>query len=103
MGTSLTFHGQDADVVLDDRAITIARATEGATTSEDEEPRDVDEGDVPVVIPRSEVTAVELKPPTLLGYGRLVISTRTMGQHTVQFARGEAQKHFANLEVIIRP
>jgi hypothetical protein len=98
MGTGLTFHGQDTDVVLDDRTITLVdtatSSTAGATG------RSGDGG--PVVILRSEVTAVELEPPTLLAYGRLVISTRAGTEHTVQFPR-PAQEHFENLEAIVRP
>lgn len=92
MGTSLTYRGQDADIELDDSTITLV---DTATASSAEAPD-------PVVILRSDVTGVELKPPTLLAYGRLVISTRAGGEHTVQFSK-ETQARFENLEAIIRP
>ncbi len=85
MGSGLTFSGQDADVVLEDRIVKFVGAT-----------------DEPVVILRSDISAVELTKATLLGYGRLVISTRAGDQHTVRFTR-DAQEHFDNLEAIIRP
>lgn len=87
MATNVTFHGQDVDVVLEDRTIRLVDAASG----EDQ-----------VEIPRSEIGAVDLKPPTLLGYGRLTLTTRAGATHTVEFAKG-AQEHFANLEGIIRP
>ena len=87
MSTGLTFHGQYVDVVLADRTLELADPTSG--------------GD-PVVLLRSEITDVELKRPTLLGYGRLVISTRGGDQHTVEFAK-DAQESFDNLAAIIRP
>ena len=90
---SLTFSGQDADVTLDDGTITFVPGGAGTTGAS--------AGD-PVVIPRSEVAGVDLKPASLLAYGRLVISTRSGDEHTVQFAR-EDQDRFANLEAIIRP
>lgn len=101
MGTSLTFHGQDADVAVDDRTVTLTGDV--ATSGPDERERSsrlVD--DDALVLPRSEIAGVTLEPATLLGYGRLAISTRAGRKHTVQFPR-DAQDHFANLEAIIRP
>ena len=87
MATNVTFHGQGVDVVLEDRTV---RLVDGAS------------GEDQVEIARSDIGAVELKPATLLGYGRRVVTTRAGATHTVEFAT-TAQDHFENLEVIIRP
>ncbi len=101
MGTSLTFHGQDAAVAVDDRIITLTGTV--ATSGPDERERATElPDDDPVVLPRSEIAGVTLEPATLLGYGRLAISTRAGRTHSVRFPR-DAQDHFANLEAIIRP
>ncbi len=90
--SNLSFHGQDTDVELGAGTITlVGRSADGAA----------DDGGS-VVVPRSEVAEVQLKASSLLAYGRLVITTRSGEQHTVQFAR-EEQEHFENLEAIIRP
>ena len=101
MGTSLTFHGQDADVAVDDRTITLTGAV--ATSGPDGQERSTDlVGDDALVLPRSEVAGVTLESATLLGFGRLAIQTRAGRTHAVQFPR-DAQERFDNLEAIIRP
>ena len=90
--SNLSFPGQDADVELGAETITLVGR----------KPGDSGEDGRPVVVPRSEVAAVELTAPSLLAYGRLEITTRAGERHTVQFARGE-QEHFENLQAIIRP
>jgi hypothetical protein len=111
MGSTLTFHGQDADVELGDGTITFVAhpapaADEATATAGDDTSAatgGTDTGDEqPVVIARSEVAGVQLTGASLLAYGRLVISTRGGEEHTVRFAR-EEQEHFENLEAIIRP
>jgi hypothetical protein len=101
MATSLTFHGQDADVAVGDRTITLTGAV--ATSGPDDRERSTGlADDDPVVLPRSEVAGVTLEPATLLEYGRLAIQTRAGRTHTVRFPR-DAQERFDNLEAIIRP
>ena len=94
----ITFHGQDADVVLDDSTLTLVGATLESTSSGDR-PAAADD---PVVLLRTDVDDVDLKPATLLGYGRLTIGSRAGDRYGVRFPR-EAQDHFENLVAIIRP
>ncbi len=90
--SNLSFHGQDADVELGAETITLVGRPAGGSGEDGR----------PVVVPRSEVAAVELTAPSLLAYGRLEITTRSGDRHTVQFAR-EDHEHFENLQAIIRP
>jgi hypothetical protein len=100
MGTNLRFHGQDADVVVDDSTVTLVGAAEPSGSGGSD---DAASGGGRVVILRSQIASVELTPATLLAHGRLEISTGTGDRHTVHFARGEAQERFTSLEAIIRP
>jgi hypothetical protein len=101
MGTKLTFQGVDSVVELEDHAVTLHGAK--STVRSDADAPVADEnptnGD-PVVIPRWEVQDVTLKPPTLLGYGKLTIATQAGREHTVEFSR-DAQDRFENLAAIL--
>ena len=95
----ITFHGQDADVELDDATLTLVGAT--AESSASGEKPAAAAGDR-VVLLRSDITEVELKAATLLGYGRLTVGSRAGDRYSVPFPR-DAQEHFENLEAIIKP
>jgi hypothetical protein len=101
MGTKLTFQGIDATVELDDQAITLrgAAATSAPAGGEDP-PRAASGGEDPVVIPRWEVEDVTVKSASLLGYGKLVITTKAGREHTVEFPR-DAEERFTNLAAIV--
>ena len=100
MGTTLSFHGVDAVLDLDDHAITLRRGAAAAPPAGDEASVAESAADAPVVIPRWEVEKVTLKPASLLSYGKLVIATKAGREHSLQFTR-DAQEQFADLAAII--
>jgi len=100
MGTKLTFQGVDSVVELEDHAVTLHGAKTTVRPGADAPVADEPAGGDPVVIPRWEVEGATVKPPTLLAYGKLVITTRAGREHTVEFSK-DAQDRFENLAAII--
>jgi hypothetical protein len=102
MSTKLTYQGVRTTVDLEDHAITLRESTEdamtaaGAGAASGVEP----ESKPPVVIPRWEIASATVKPATLLGYGKLVITTQGGQEHTVEFSK-DAQDRFSDLAAII--
>ncbi len=102
MSTKLTYQGVQTTVDLEEHAITLRPGTSdpmtaaGAGGTSGVEP----ESEPPVVIPRWEVASATVKPATLLGYGKLVITTQGGQEHTVEFSK-DAQDRFSDLATII--
>ena len=99
MATKLTYEGVDSTVELDDHALTIRGAAAAAPAGGDT-PAPPPPGDEPVVIPRWEVQDATVKSATLLGYGKLVITTKAGSEYTIQFSR-DVEERFSNLAAIL--